>query len=125
MRGVTALSGKIPFPPGRTITMLHSNATQLPVSNVTGNNSLWLEEPSNNRAICGTANPIKEMGPQKAVAVAVRIPVQSRIKTRVRFTFMPRLAAYISPKRSAFNGLINNMERSRPTSEQVVKKGNC
>ena len=66
-----------------------------------------MEEPSISREICGTANPIKEIGPQKAVVVAVNIPVHKRMAIRARLIRMPRLAAYISPSNKAFRGFIS------------------
>ena len=73
MTGVTAFSGMIPASPGRMQMKLQSRAMAPPVSMVTGSRELWLEVPSMRRAMCGTASPIKEIGPQKAVVVAVRL----------------------------------------------------
>ena len=69
--GVTALSGIIPISPGMMQIKLQSKAMALPVSMVRGISELWLEVPSISRAICGTASPMKEMGPQNAVVMAV------------------------------------------------------
>lgn len=74
MTGVTAFSGMIPASPGRMQMKLQSRAMAPPVSMVTGSRELWLEVPSMRRAMCGTASPIKEIGPQKAVVVAVSNP---------------------------------------------------
>ena len=77
------------------------------------------------REICGTANPIKEIGPQKAVVVAVNIPVHKRMAIRARLIRIPRLAAYISPSNKAFRGFISKTANSNPINAQVPKKGNC
>ena len=121
--GVTAFKGSIVLLPGITVSILQSKATHDPQSNVTGTKNLWLDEPNTNRAIWGTANPIKEMGPQNAVVVAVRIPVQNKINMRVRFIFIPRFAAYISPNNKALSGFINKRDNMRPINVQMLKNG--
>ena len=82
MTGVTAFSGMIPASPGRMQMKLQSRAMAPPVSMVTGSRELWLEVPSMRRAMCGTASPIKEIGPQKAVVVAVSNPVATSSRLR-------------------------------------------
>ena len=123
--GVTAFSGRIVFEPGIIIRILHNSAMIAPAKIVTGSSILWLDVPNISRATCGTASPIKEMGPQKAVVVAVSKPVQKRIQMRVRLIFTPRLAAYNSPRRRAFSGFIINRERSSPMLENMTKYGIC
>ena len=123
-RGVMAFRGSTLSLPGNTVRRLHSNATHEPAKIVTGSSIVWFDEPSSRRAICGTASPMNEMGPQKAVAVAVSSPVQSSIIIRVRFTFTPRLVAYISPRSRAFSGFIIRMARNSPAMEQIIKNGN-
>lgn len=73
--------------------MLQSNATTLPLKIVTGTNCLWLDVPITNLAICGTANPIKDTGPQKAVADAVNTPVTKSMTILVGFIRTPRFSA--------------------------------
>lgn len=124
MSGVTALSGSMPSEPGRIVIILQISATQAPDNILKGNNVEWSDVPSIKRAMCGTASPIKETGPQNAVAVAVSSPVQSRINKRVRLILMPRLAAYISPNNMAFRGFMSKTERKIPVSEMMTKKGN-
>ena len=87
--GVTAFNGSILLVPGITISILHNRAIQEPASIVTGTSILWLDEPSISLAICGTASPMKEIGPQKAVVVAVSNPVQNRMAIRVRLILIP------------------------------------
>ena len=122
--GVTALSGRMLLLPGITVSMLHNSATHEPDMIVAGKSIVWFDEPRTKRAICGTANPINEIGPQKAVAVAVSNPVQSRMIMRVRFTFTPIFAAYISPKSKALRGFIIRMAINKPMIEQMMKNGN-
>ena len=75
MIGVTALSGMMPLFPGNTQIRLHRRAMALPDSMVKGISRLWLELPVASRAMCGTASPMKETGPQNAVVTAVSSPV--------------------------------------------------
>ena len=72
---------------------MQSKATAPPLNNVTGNKELWFDVPSNNRATCGTANPMNDTGPQKAVTTAVRIPVTNNNMLRVRRTITPKFSA--------------------------------
>ena len=88
--GVTAFSGSMLLLPGPTVSMLHSIAMQAPLRIVTGTRCVWFDVPSSIRATWGTASPIKETGPQKAVIVAVRIPVHSNIEILALLTLMPR-----------------------------------
>ncbi len=62
--GVMAFNGIIPAEPGITLIKLHNNAIKVPVSIVAGKRDLWFDVPKKRRAIWGTANPIKETGPQ-------------------------------------------------------------
>ena len=52
---------------------------------VTGTKSLWLDVPNINLAICGTASPINDIGPQNAVTAAVNIPVLRSINILMVF----------------------------------------
>lgn len=79
--------------PGSELIRLHSRAIMIPVSMVTGIRFLWLFVPNTKRARCGTANPINEIGPQNAVVVATRTPVDSSNKVRVRIMFIPKFCA--------------------------------
>lgn len=97
MTGVTAFSGMIPASPGRMQMKLQSRAMAPPVSMVTGSRELWLEVPSMRRAMCGTASPIKEIGPQKAVVVAVSNPVATSSRLRVRRMLIPRFRHSVFP----------------------------
>ena len=72
---------------------LHTNARQAPVRSVAGKSVRWLAVPSRRRAMWGTANPTKAIGPQKAVEVAVSRPVVKSNMVRVRLTLMPKLVA--------------------------------
>lgn len=73
MIGVMALMGMAPVD-GNTLSQTHSKATPAPVKAVAGIRTPWREVPTHNRAICGTIRPMNPMGPQKAVAAAVRPP---------------------------------------------------
>ena len=112
-----------PLSPGRKHSKLQSNATAAPVRIVAGKSQWWLSVHSNKRAICGTANPIKAPVPQKAVVIAVRIPVTTSRKLRVRCVLMPRFSAYCSPKSKAFKGFIIKREAVRPKMTTEAKRG--
>ena len=73
--GVTALRGMTPLSPGRMHTRLANMAVAAPVRMVAGKRFLWFSVPRIRRAMCGTANPIKATGPQKAVVMAASRPV--------------------------------------------------
>ena len=90
--GVTAFSGMIKFV-GMTQMRLHSKAIAAPISIVAGNNILWSASLVISLAICGTANPMNDTGPQKAVVMAVKIPVESKINFRVDCMLMPKFIA--------------------------------
>ena len=62
--GVIAFKGMTPENIGNTLIRLHNRAMNEPIRIVQGRRDLWSEVPNINRAMCGTANPIKEMGPQ-------------------------------------------------------------
>ena len=121
--GVTALSGIIPISPGMMQIKLQSKAMALPVSMVRGISELWLEVPSISRAICGTASPMKEMGPQNAVVMAVKIPTAMSNKLRVSLMLMPKFSAYRLPNSKALRGLMSNMESSSPAKMVIEKSG--
>ena len=112
--GVTAFRGIMPDSPGKMQMRLQSKAMALPANNVTGNKELWLEVPNINLAMCGTANPMNDTGPQKAVVTAVRIPVEMSNKFRVRLMFTPRFSAYRVPNNMALSGLIRRMASTSP-----------
>ena len=93
MSGVMTLMGiRLPLG-GSVLHRLQSSARQPPVSMVAGISMRWLPVRMTMRAMCGTASPRKEMGPQKAVVVAVSRPVQQSNALRVRRILVPRLAA--------------------------------
>ncbi len=73
----------------------------------------------------GTASPINATGPQYAVVTAVCMPVSKSKSVRVRWAFIPRFAAYLSPSKRAFNGLTSNRERAMQSVVAVVNAGKC
>ena len=90
--GVTAFSGMIKFV-GITQMRLHNKAIAAPISIVAGSSILWSASLVTSLAMCGTANPMNATGPQKAVVMAVRIPVESKINIRVDCMLMPKFIA--------------------------------
>ena len=119
--GVTALSGMMPDSPGKMQMRLQSKATALPVSKVTGSKELWFDVPNISRAMCGTANPMNDTGPQKAVVTAVRIPVETSSRLRVRLMFTPKFSAYRLPKSKALRGFIKRIDKASPMSVNTEK----
>ena len=83
MRGVITLMGNRVPSEGRVHSRLQSRVRQAPVSIQAGIRERWLLVPMVMRARWGTARPRKEMGPQKAVVVAVSSPVQQSSRLRV------------------------------------------
>ena len=69
----------------------------------------------------GTANPMNETGPQKAVVTAVRIPVEMSNKLRVRLMFTPRFSAYLVPRSIALRGLMRRMASTNPAKVKAAK----
>ena len=57
---------------------MQTRARFAPISIVAGMSVLCQAVPSVSRAKCGTASPMKAIGPQKAVVVAVSRPVTSK-----------------------------------------------
>ena len=104
INGVTALIGIMPLVPGNTLIMLHSNKTIAPHNMVTGSRVLWLLLRNSSRAMWGTDKPIKVMGPQKAVVVAVSSPVAKSNRFLVKEILTPRFSAYRVPNSMALSG---------------------
>ena len=90
---------------------------------VAGSRVRWLSVPSSSRVMCGTASPIKATGPQKAVVMAVRMPVTINSQLRVRTMLMPRFSAYWSPSIRAFSGLISSSAPISPAMVTVANTG--
>ena len=93
MSGVITLIGMMLPSRGRVLNRLQANARFAPMSIVAGIRTLWYEVPSARRAKCGTASPMNEMGPQKAVVVAVSKPVTNSSICRTCPIFIPRFSA--------------------------------
>ena len=60
--------------------------------------------------ICGTASPMKEIGPANAVTAAVIMLEMRMVAYRVRLTFIPMLAAYLSPRERALRDFAKQAE---------------
>ena len=116
MAGVMALSGIRPRSPGMELKRLHSSAITAPQRMVIGIRLRWLLDCSSIRAICGTARPMNDTGPQNAVIMATSKLVESSSQLRVRIMFIPRFSAYISPSSSALSGLISDTAMASPTA---------
>ena len=93
MIGVTALRGIMPPCDGIVQKRLQSRATTLPASMEAGISSLWSDACINSRATCGTARPMNEIGPQKAVTMDVSAPVMMRSQLRTTVVRMPKFSA--------------------------------
>lgn len=110
MMGVMALMGITPDEMGRTLMREQSSAITAPHSAVAGSRTMWLDDLSARRAMCGTIRPINPIGPQKAVTTAVSTPERMSNLLRVARMFTPRFSAYLAPKSNAFNGFTSSSE---------------
>ena len=90
---VTALMGRLVANPGNWAMVSQANRTNMPKRAVAGNNILWSLVLNNNLPKCGTAIPIKAMGPQNAVIPPVSIPVLTIMIHRNLSKFIPMLLA--------------------------------
>ena len=118
-----AFSGIIPLSPGNRHMALHNRATSIPAVMVAGSSWRWSSVFIIMRAICGTASPMKAMGPQNAVADAVRSPVTNSSLLRSATVFTPRFSAYCSPSNSMLSGLTSMSEHARPITVTAVNVG--
>ena len=71
-----------------------------------GKSTLWSAFLNNILAICGTAIPIKPIGPQNAVTLPASNVVAMSIRFLVFSRFTPRLLAYASPINKALRSLM-------------------
>lgn len=92
-RGVTTLSGMSVPSGGKLHTQLQASPTMPPTTRVSGMTMRWLAVCEIIFAIWGTARPINDIGPQKAVVMAEISPVATSMVLRMRFTLKPRLLA--------------------------------
>lgn len=93
MRGVRELMGSVPCSPGKCANKLQNRAKSAPQRIDEGRRSLWLAVRMAKRAACGTAIPMKLIGPQREVTTAVSQPVITKSRVLTDFTPMPRFAA--------------------------------
>ena len=91
------------------------NNTIAPVIAVAGINILWFEVVKISLAICGTANPINAIGPEKAVITPVNKLVITKIIILLCLMFIPKLFAYFSPNKKLFRGLIIAKTPAKPS----------
>ena len=64
-----------------------------PLIATAGNKILWFDVLKSSLVKCGTANPIKAIGPENAVITPVNKLVDISVKFLVRLTFTPKLFA--------------------------------
>ena len=118
--GVTAFSGNTHPLLGSTHTKLQNKATMPPKRIVVGMMNRKSSVRKNKRAKCGTANPIKAIGPQKAVDKAVIIPVSNKITVRKRFMFTPKFSAYRLPIIIMFKGFTSRDDAAIHTIDKIA-----
>ena len=123
MSAVTELIGRLPSKEGRRAMRLQNKAKSMPRKAVAGMSSLWSLLLKRNRAMCGTANPKKAMGPQKAVMMAVRKPDTKMMSILLRRMFTPRFSAYRSPSSKRFSVLNKRKALMVPTTTVMAKNG--
>ena len=81
MMGVMALSGRM-VSCGSMQRMLQRRAMAPPITMVVGRRRLWLSLRQRSRAMWGVASPMNATGPQNAVEMAVRSPVEQSRRGR-------------------------------------------
>ena len=82
MTDVIALIGNVKSCPGTCAITSQNNITIAPIKSVLQNKIKWLLVWKTSFAMCGTANPIKAIGPAKAVMLPAKILVAIMIKKR-------------------------------------------
>jgi hypothetical protein len=90
---VIALMGRVYSLVGNWAMLSQINIIMAPLMATAGTNILWSEVLKNSFVKCGTARPIKAIGPEKAVITPVNKLVEIKVKFRVRFTLTPMLFA--------------------------------
>ena len=75
---------------------------------------------NNRRDRCGTAKPIKAIGPQKAVDKAAITPVSNKIIVRKRFMFTPKFSAYRLPIIIMFKGFTSRDDAAIHTIDKIA-----
>ena len=90
---VIALIGKVYSLVGNWAMLSQISIMMAPLMATAGTNILWLEVQKSSLVKCGTANPIKAIGPEKAVITPVNKLVEIKVKFRVRLTLTPILFA--------------------------------
>ena len=91
--GVTTLSGISVPSDGRLHTQLHVSPIIPPNRRVSGISVRLFAVRETILVICGTASPMNEIGPQKAVVRAEINPVDISMELRMRLMLNPRLQA--------------------------------
>ena len=74
---------------------------------------------------CGTAIPIKAIGPQKAVVLPASMLVLMKTSNLVSFIFSPIVYAYFSPIKSASSFFNDKNESKSPVTRQIPKIPTC
>lgn len=118
--GVTALSGNTHPLLGSTHMKLQIKATVAPRRIVVGMINRKSSVRNNRRDRCGTAKPIKAIGPQKAVDKAAIIPVSNKIAVRKRFMFTPKFSAYRLPIIMMFKGFTSSDDAAIHTIDKIA-----
>lgn len=90
---VMTLIGNTDWLPGNWAIISHSSISEVPTRQQQGMRIRWSEEWNSDLARCGTAIPIKPIGPQKAVILPVSKQVLLIIKNLDQFTVNPMLRA--------------------------------
>lgn len=123
IRGVITFMGMmLPFE-GVLHIRLQSSVMQAPMSIDPGSRVLCFPVRKTRRPMCGTAKPRNEIGPQKAVVVAVKSPVQISRHFLVSRMFTPRFVAYCSPNSNASSDLVSIMVPHKPNPIRPAKRG--
>lgn len=121
--GVITLMGMMPLSPGRVLTREQKSVSMAPIMMVDGMSMRWSDVRKSIRDRCGTAIPINDIGPQKAVQTDTKIPVTMRMYRWVLYTDIPIFAAYLSPRSNALRGFTIKTESKSASNNSVANSG--
>ncbi|ABY25058.1 hypothetical protein RSal33209_3348 [Renibacterium salmoninarum ATCC 33209] len=103
---------------GGTITRPKTSALSIitgEISKTVGSSTRW-SGPTSIRAMCGTARPIKAIGPAAAVAAPASSTTAMATQNRVARSDTPSACAASSPNASAFSGRASSKAITTPTT---------
>ena len=123
-KAVIILIGNVPN--GKTsVKIENNNIKNIPETKIQRYKIFISPVRNNVLQICGTANPIKLIGPANAVADAVNKAVEIKIVKRIFLILIPNDCAYFSPNNKAVIPRKVNNETIIPLKTNKPKTPNC